>query len=141
MIKIEVTGDNAEQVFAQLRGLVGQQDREPARGVVFEEAAAPADDKPKRTRKGNAAPIAETTTVATPAEPEEATTAGTTTSDAPAAAVELVWETDVAPAVLSAVQKAGKPAVEALLEQFGVERASQLDAALWPELIQRLGDL
>lgn len=55
-------------------------------------------------------------------------------ADAPA----LSFDKDVAPVVLRAVATKGKPFVEAAMAEFGVERASQLDAARWPELIDRL---
>jgi hypothetical protein len=152
MIKIEVTGDTAEQVFAQLRGLIGQRDvvsgdvAITVRGATFEEAAAPAEDKPKRTRKpvekveeGNDAG-AGASTEDTAAASSEATTTGTSTETAPVVA-DLDFDTDVAPKVLGAVQKHGKLAVEAVLAEFGVERASQLEANRWPELIEKLGDL
>lgn len=50
----------------------------------------------------------------------------------------LNFDTDVAPVVLRAVATKGKPFVEAAMAEFGVERASQLDAARWAELIDRL---
>jgi hypothetical protein len=53
---------------------------------------------------------------------------------------ELNFDTDVAPIVLQVVKDKGKPAVQAILEEFGVERASQLDPARWPELIAQLKD-
>ena len=65
-----------------------------------------------------------------------------TSSDASAAssASELSFETDVTPVVLAVVQAKGKPAVEEILSQFGVARASQLDPARWPELLAALKD-
>jgi len=56
--------------------------------------------------------------------------------EAPAPA--LSFEKDVAPVVLRAVAMKGKPFVEGVMIEFGVERASQLDAARWAELIDRL---
>jgi len=50
----------------------------------------------------------------------------------------LSFEKDVAPVVLRAVATKGKPFVEGVMIEFGVERASQLDAARWAELIDRL---
>jgi hypothetical protein len=153
MIKIEVTGDNAEQVFAQLRGLVGQRGVVSGdavievRGAAAEEAAEPAAEKPKRTRKptekadeGNAA--ADAAGTGTPTETRaDAPPVEETPTEATPASNELNYEVDVAPKVLAAVQKAGKPAVVEVLGQFGVERASQLEAARWPELVEMLGDL
>jgi hypothetical protein len=50
----------------------------------------------------------------------------------------LSFEKDVAPIVLRAVATKGKPFVEGIMTQFGVERASQLPAERWPELITHL---
>lgn len=50
----------------------------------------------------------------------------------------LSFEKDVAPVVLRAVATKGKPFVEGIMTQFGVERASQLPAERWPELITHL---
>ena len=75
---------------------------------------------------------------APPAEPVEinpvAPAAPAPVADAPA----LSFEKDVAPIVLRAVATKGKPFVEGIMTQFGVERASQLPAERWPELITHL---
>lgn len=75
---------------------------------------------------------------APPAEPVEinpvALAAPAPVADAPA----LSFEKDVAPIVLRAVATKGKPFVEGIMTQFGVERASQLPAERWPELITHL---
>jgi len=82
---------------------------------------------------------------APPAEPVEinpvapATPAPVAELPAPEApAPALSFEKDVAPVVLRAVATKGKPFVEGVMTEFGVERASQLDAARWAELIDRL---
>lgn len=56
------------------------------------------------------------------------------------ASTELNFDTDVAPIVLQVVKDKGKPVVQEILEQFGVERASTLDPARWPELVAQLKD-
>ena len=66
--------------------------------------------------------------------PAPAPVADAPVADAPA----LSFDKDVAPVVLRAVATKGKPFVEAAMAEFGVERASQLDAGRWPELIDRL---
>ena len=66
--------------------------------------------------------------------PAPAPVADAPVADAPA----LSFDKDVAPVVLRAVATKGKPFVEAAMAEFGVERASQMDAARWPELIDRL---
>jgi hypothetical protein len=80
---------------------------------------------------------------APPAEPVEinpvapATPAPVAELPAPEAPA-LSFEKDVAPVVLRAVATKGKPFVEGIMTQFGVERASQLPAERWPELITHL---
>ena len=76
---------------------------------------------------------------------EEARRGETVKSDTVEAAIAelkegpaLSFDKDVAPVVLRAVATKGKPFVEAAMAEFGVERASQMDAARWPELIDRL---
>lgn len=70
------------------------------------------------------------------------TTTAETSTPAPAApsatSEELNFETDVAPYVLRVVKEKGKPAAQEILSQFGVEKASNLDPALWPELVEAL---
>jgi hypothetical protein len=80
---------------------------------------------------------------APPAEPVEinpvALAAPAPVAELPApAAPALSFEKDVAPVVLRAVATKGKPFVEGIMTQFGVERASQLPAERWPELITHL---
>jgi hypothetical protein len=80
---------------------------------------------------------------APPAEPVEinpvAPAAPAPVVEAPAPeAPALSFEKDVAPIVLRAVATKGKPFVEGIMTQFGVERASQLPAERWPELITHL---
>jgi hypothetical protein len=53
---------------------------------------------------------------------------------------ELNFETDVAPYVLQVVKEKGKPVAQEILSQFGVEKASLLDPAQWPELVDMLKD-
>jgi len=152
MIRIEVTGDTAEEVLAQLKGLVA-----PLSGLSSADLKAvedarvnKADDEAreamqaactsatKAVRKpkaavGNAGETPPATAEEAAPEPETATEV--------ASPSELSFDTDVAPVVLRKVQTAGKPAVEAVLSEFGVERASQLEAARWPELLEKLEDL
>lgn len=72
-----------------------------------------------------------------PTEEKASASSPTEASDTPS---ELNFDTDVAPIVLQVVKEKGKPVVQEILEQFGVERASQLDPARWPELVAKLGD-
>ena len=50
------------------------------------------------------------------------------------------FDKDVAPTVLRLVKERGKPWVLGILNQFGVERASELPADRWAELVQTLED-
>lgn len=54
------------------------------------------------------------------------------------AATEIDFHNDVVPVVLAVVKAKGKPAAEAILSQFGVDRASQVDPAQWQELIDAM---
>lgn len=61
-----------------------------------------------------------------------------TPAPAPSASDELDFDTDVAPFVLQVVKEKGKPVAQEILSQFGVEKASTLDPAQWPELVATL---
>jgi len=142
MIRIEVTGDTAEEVLAQLRALAVV-DRIADAAVRKEIRAASestvpeiSEGKPSRKPKAAVGNAGETP----PATAEEAAPKPETATEV-ASPSELSFDTDVAPVVLRKVQTAGKPAVEAVLSEFGVDRASQLEAARWPELLEKLEDL
>jgi hypothetical protein len=75
---------------------------------------------------------------APPAEPVEINPVAPVTPAPVAELSALSFEKDVAPIVLRAVATKGKPFVEGIMTQFGVERASQLPAERWPELITHL---
>jgi hypothetical protein len=139
MIKIEITGNSIGEVADKLlaighslysktvvpiaNGGTGAQTLEEVMGVA---EAAPVDPTP--------AP--KSVEPATVSESQPTTTAPSSTP-APAA---LDFDTDVAPHVLAVVQKLGKPAAQEILSQFGVEKASLLDPARWPELVTALQD-
>jgi hypothetical protein len=139
MIKIEVTGSSIGEVADKLlaighslysktvvpiaNGGTGAQTLEEVMGVA---EAAPVDPTP--------AP--KSVEPATVSESQPTTTAPSSTP-APAA---LDFDTDVAPHVLAVVQKLGKPTAQEILSQFGVEKASLLDPARWPELVTALQD-
>ena len=140
MIKIEITGNSIPEVADKLlaigaslrastavlpiaNGGTGAQTIEEVMGVA---EAAPVDPTPAP----KSAPVAEAT---------ESLRTTTETSSTPAPAA-LDFDTDVAPHVLAVVQKLGKPAAQEILSQFGVEKASLLDPARWPELVTALQD-
>jgi len=137
MIKIEVTGNSIPEVAdkllaigARLRASITKADWSDIKAVadvVLEAAeAAPVDPTPAR----KSAPVVE-------AIESQPTTKEASSTRAPAA---LDFDTDVAPHVLALVTKSGKPAAQKILSQFGVEKASLLDPARWPELVTALQD-
>jgi hypothetical protein len=142
MIKIEVTGNSIPEVAdkllaigASLQGIKSTMphawsDIKPDADIILEVAeAAPVD------------PTSSTSAIAADVLSSQPTTREPSTTPAPApSASELSFETDVTPVVLAVVQTKGKPAVEEILSQFGVARASQLDPARWPELVAALKD-
>lgn len=81
----------------------------------------------------------------------EDSTAGTTTSSSgstttstatkgasPSDAEPLNFEKDIAPRVLAVVQAKGKPVMQEILSEFGVERASQIPADVLAEFVEVL---
>lgn len=145
MIKIEVTGNSIPEVADKLLALGaslrastavlpianGGTGAETIEEVMEVAEAAPANPTPAR----KSAPAAK----ATESQP---TTEEASSTPAPAASAskELSFEADVTPVVLALVQAKGKPVVEEILAQFGVERASQLDPARWSELVDVMKD-
>jgi hypothetical protein len=149
MIKIEVTGNSIPEVADKLlaighslysktvvpiaNGGTGAQTLEELTGAkTLEELftgvaeAAPANPTPA-SKSAPAATVTESLR----------TTTETSSTPAPAA---LDFDTDVAPHVLALVTRSGKPAAQEILSQFGVEKASLLDPARWPELVAALQD-
>ena len=131
MIKIEVTGNSIPEVADKLLA-IGASLRASAaidtpRGATKEEAEGNA---PQKSNTPKSVPVAE----ATDSQP---TTAEPSSTPAPAA---LDFDRDVAPHVLALVTRSGKPAAQEILSQFGVEKASLLDPARWPELVAALQD-
>lgn len=165
MIKIEVTGNSIPEVADKLlaigASLQGIKTTMPvvdaskaaaiaAAGDIVREVAEAAPVDPTPAPKS--APIAEATESQPTTEQPSSTPAASaeeitpkpaeTAADTPAAPAEeiatLNFETQVAPVVLLFVQKRSKEETSKILAEFGVERASMLDPALWPELVARL---
>lgn len=163
MIKIEVTGNSLAEVSDKLLAIGASLQRTvsyDADNAAREAAQAKrtvAEDKPtigaelaKRVRKpkgeaaigaGNAVPGAAT--------PQAEAAASEPTSDATSAEVppseqeapaQLSFDKDVAPLVLHLVKTKGPEAIKKILEQFGVERASQIDPARYGELVALVQD-
>lgn len=148
-IKIEVEASNIDELADKLLALGGRLSGNGVREAV--EAMQVKPEPAKRTTRKSAekvveetsAPSVDETTEPTAAEPDETTTAGTSTSNAPAAAEtpsNLDWDKDVAPKVIGFVKAHGREFVAGVLEQFGVDRASQLPEDRWPELLTALAD-
>jgi hypothetical protein len=149
MIKIEVTGNSIPEVADKLlaighslysqtvvpiaNGGTSAQTLEEVTGAktleelftgVAEAAPAPLPTSPVEETASSSA--------------EEKVSSGPTEATPPAG--ELNFDIDVAPHVLQVVKEKGKPVAQEILSQFGVEKASLLDPALWPELVQQLKD-
>ena len=137
MYKIEITADTLAELSGKVLSLAsklmtgtaaeGWSAPKATADVVLEVAeVAPVDPTP--------APKSAPAVTATESQP---TTTEASSTPAPAA---LDFDTDVAPHVLAVVQTKGKPAAQEILSQFGVEKASLLDPARWPELVTALQD-
>ena len=136
MIKIEVTGNSIPEVADKLLAIGAN-----LRGSAIVEGARAAVNAMQVMEVAEAAPVDPTPApksaqVATATESQPTTTEASSTP-APAA---LDFDRDVAPHVLALVTRSGKPAAQEILSQFGVEKASLLDPARWPELVTALQD-
>jgi hypothetical protein len=156
MIKIEVTGNSIPEVAdkllaigASLRGNNGGLLNSAAHPVGNVHVSEDADINPAaltvvEVEVAEAAPVDPTpapkSAEAAVGSESQPTTTEPSSTPAPAASASepLNFELDVAPVVLRAVAAKGKPFVQDVLSEFGGVRASDLDDALWPELIARL---
>lgn len=146
-IKIEVTGASIPEVADKLLAIGRSLLAQPAvfeheykhteitlpMDPVMPEVAAmePTDD--------GVALVAATHPVNTGVEvPEDISPAATEVVEIEVASAEIDFHSDVVPVVLAVVKAKGKPAAEAILSQFGVDRASQVDPAQWQELIDAM---
>lgn len=152
-IRIEVTGDSlpevADKLLALGRGLSSQASYE-ADNAAREALQAKRSAAPRKTKKaepeteqedvGNGQ-TGETQSPAEHVAEQASAETGRTAPDVGASASDaqtLDFDKEVAPVVIDAVQRLGKPAVSALLSEFGVERASEVDPSLYGELVDRL---
>jgi cytoskeletal protein RodZ len=146
MIKIEVTGNSIPEVADKLLA-IGASLR--ASGTLAEVAKEAPVDPTLNRPTSDASVTSSDTSSDTPrsvapksapvAEVSESQPTTTEPSSTPAPAA-LDFDTDVAPHVLALVTRSGKPAAQEILSQFGVEKASLLDPARWPELVTALQD-
>ena len=131
MYKIEITADTLAELAGKAMSLAVKLNS----GAATEPAASKADFEQARRMVDEAFPFLREVADPAPEAPAPAAPA----PEAPVAeAPALSFEKDVAPVVLRAVATKGKPYVEGIMTEFGVVRASQLDAARWAELIERL---
>ena len=151
-IRIEVTGNSLGEVADKLLA-IGTSLRNTAVNAADdaarEELQAKRNAAPRKAKKAEPEVAEEAPADPTP-EPKSApavevtesqpTTEEPASTPAPAASASepLDFDTEVAPVVIEAVQRVGKPAVSALLAEYGAERASEVDPALYGELVEGL---
>ena len=147
--KIEITADNLNELSGKVMALAATMHTAAAPAFVPDENPAPAKPKakkadPKKEPEIEVKPEAvdpEVVEVGNDASSAEAEpSSGATPETPPAGEPALDFDKDIAPKVLAVVAAKGKPVVQEILSQFGVERASQLDEAQWPELVAALED-
>ena len=144
--KIEITAATTAELAGKLLALAATMHATPADPVMPEvkEAAKPAKKTKKAEEVAEEQPAGEPATAAgeTASLPSDIVTAQPETSESSVtlkntdvssensgsaeAPAPLDFDTDVAPVVLAAVKEKGKPWVQEILSQFGVERASQV---------------
>lgn len=147
--KIEINADSISELAGKLLALAAQMQATPVDPVMPEVREAPKPKRAKTEKPVEAAeePVGEPATAAaetaslpndTATATPEPTESGETSKSTDASAgnfVSLDFEKDVAPLVLKAVAVKGKPWVQEVLAQFGVERASQVPDDRLPELV------
>lgn len=123
--KIEVTADSLSELAGKVLALAAQ----------FQVTAV---EQPKaKPVKAAKAPVVEAAKVEEPA-PEEAK--GEKVRVEAAKAPTYDFNTDISPLVLRVAAEKGRPAIAELLSQFGVERASNVPAEQFGELLNALKD-
>jgi hypothetical protein len=139
MIKIEVTGTSIGEVADKLLAIGAS--LQQSNGVALFSAPHPANDgvlvpddvSPAALKEVEVEVAEQAAKDPTPEEQTSGSELEPQTTGEP-----LNFELDVAPVVLRAVAAKGKPFVQDVLSEFGGARASDLDEALWPELVARL---
>ncbi len=125
--KIEVTADNLNELAGKVLALASQFQAVPV--IVHHSGVKPKADKPVKAAK---APVVEEVKVEEPkAEEPKAEEPKAPTYD---------FNTDISPLVLRVAAEKGRPAIAELLSQFGVERASNVPAEQFGELLNALKD-
>jgi len=124
--KIEVTADSIGELAGRLISLGTAMSADPVMPEIRAQAETSA--APKRSRKkADEAPATEA-----PADAEPEAQAEAPAAEPEAAKIDVV--ADIQPLVLKLNAAQGREAVVAVLDQFGVERVTQLDEARLPEL-------
>jgi len=146
MIKIEVTGTTLGEVADKLLAIGGSllatdHKRIYEKGARAEARAIAADPSLAvgySPEVAEAAPVNPTPQGEASSPTSAASETSSTTPEKEVKSAELNFDTDVAPYVLQVVKEKGKPVAQEILSQFGVEKASLLDPAQWPELVDQL---
>ena len=141
MYKIEITAETLAELAGKAMSLAAKLNTGTATEAVAK-GAAPVKTVEVAPEVAEQAPVDPTPTPTAPAVGEQASSPSSAVpTDAPAApTAELDFDTDIAPLVLQVVKDKGKPVAQEILSQFGVEKASNLDPARWPELVVALQD-
>jgi hypothetical protein len=139
MIKIEVTGNSilelADKLLAIGASLQGTTPTAFPRGATKAEAEA-AEIPARKTPPKREEVMPEVVVVHSPIEDEPLEVIDLPVADTPTIDVE----TDIRPLILEVVTKRGKPYMEDILSSFGVVKASHLEPALLPKLIDRCNE-
>lgn len=144
MIKIEVTGNSIAEVSDKLLAIGASLQRTVSYDAdnAAREALQAKRDATKRevAEEATENPIEDTASAPEPSSASaEAPSVGQNEATPPAGdAKDLNFDTDITPLVLQVVKDKGKPVAQEILAQFGVEKASLLDTARWPELVTAL---
>lgn len=145
-IKIEVEASNIDELADKLLALGGRLSGNGVRDAVEALQVKPEPAK-RTTRKANTAEsqtrVDQTVVNEVQDTEKPAETSPTTSSTAPPSEdtpATLDWDKDVAPKVIGFVKAHGREFVAGVLDQFGVDRASQLPEDRWPELLTALAD-
>jgi hypothetical protein len=139
MYKIEITADTLAELAGKTAALAAKLNTGTTTEAPAQLRITAAGDLVREVAEAAPAPLPASPVEETASSSaEEKVSSGPTEATPPAG--ELNFDIDVAPHVLQVVKEKGKPVAQEILSQFGVEKASLLDPALWPELVQQLKD-
>ena len=139
MYKIEITADTLAELAGKTAALAAKLNTGTTTEAPAQLRITAAGDLVREVAEAAPAPLPTSPVEGTASSSaEEKVSSGPTEATPPAG--ELNFDIDVAPHVLQVVKEKGKPVAQEILSQFGVEKASLLDPALWPELVQQLKD-